>query len=82
MLYGSGLRRDGDVPNGDKLPAYVQVNVGLAQELPMFGGLTLRADVINLFDRKYEIRDGTGVGVGAPQWGPRRGVYVGISKPL
>ena len=82
VLYGSGLRRDGDVPNGDKLPAYVQVNVGLAQELPMFGGLTLRADVINLFDRKYEIRDGTGVGVGAPQWGPRRGVYVGISKPL
>jgi outer membrane receptor protein involved in Fe transport len=44
------------------------------------GPLTLRADVINLFDEKYEIRDGTGVGVGAPQWGPRRGFYAGVSK--
>jgi outer membrane receptor protein involved in Fe transport len=44
------------------------------------GPLTLRADVINLFDKKYEIRDGTGVGVGAPQFGPRRGVFVGVTK--
>ena len=43
-------------------------------------GITLRADIINLFDKVYEIRDGSGVGVGAPQYGPRRGVFVGVSK--
>ena len=80
MIYGSGLRRDGDVPNGAKVPSYVQVNLGVSQELPIAGGLTLRCDVVNLFDEKYEIRDGTGVGVGAPQWGPRRGVFAGLTK--
>ncbi len=44
------------------------------------GGVDARLDVINAFDRAYEIRDGSGVGVGAPQWGPRRGVFVGLSK--
>ena len=34
------------------------------------------------FIRKYEIRDGTGVGVGAPQFGPRRGFFVGLSQAL
>jgi outer membrane receptor for ferrienterochelin and colicins len=82
LLYGSGLRRDGSVPNGDKVAGYTQVNVGLAQELHFLpgGDLTLRADVINLFDKTYEIRDGTGVGVGAPQFGPRRGLFFGVSK--
>ncbi len=82
VIYGSGLRRDGAVPNGDKLPAYLQVNLGLAQEIGGLPGgpLTVRADVINLFDRRYAIRDGSGVGVGAPQFGPRRGVFAGVSK--
>ena len=44
--------------------------------------MTARFDVINLFDQKYEIRDGSGVGVGAPQFGPRRGFFVGLSKAL
>jgi outer membrane receptor protein involved in Fe transport len=43
-------------------------------------GVTIRADVLNLFDRKYQLRSGEGVGVGAPQWGERRGFFVGISK--
>ena len=51
-------------------------------EVALAGGLTLRADVINLFDKKYEIRDGTGVGVGAPQFGPRRGLFFGLSKSI
>ena len=41
-----------------------------------------RFDIINLFDEVYEIRDGTGVGVGAPQFGARRGFFVGLSKAL
>jgi len=42
--------------------------------------LTARLDVVNLFDKEYEIRNGTGVGVGAPQFGARRGLFAGLSK--
>jgi outer membrane receptor protein involved in Fe transport len=82
LLYGSGLRRDGDVPNGDKLPSYTQVNLGASHEFEGLPGgpLTIRVDVINVFDKKYAIRDGSGIGVGAPQFGPRRGVFGGITK--
>ena len=54
----------------------------VSETIPVTAGgpLTLRADIINLFDKEYEIRDGTGVGVGAPQFGPRRGVFAGVSK--
>jgi outer membrane receptor protein involved in Fe transport len=84
LVYGSGLRRDGATPNGDHVPGYVQVNLGVSHDFDFdsFGGVTARFDVINLFDEKYEIRDGTGVGVGAPQFGPRRGFFVGLSKSL
>ncbi len=81
-IYGSGLRTDGGngIPNGGRLPAYVQVNMSVSQHLAWLGGIDARLDLINAFDRAYEIRDGSGVGVGAPQWGPRRGVFVGLSK--
>ena len=75
------LSGGGDIPNGDHVPGYTQVNLSAAHEFKMAGGpLTLRADVINVFDEEYEIRDGTGVGVGAPQFGPRRGFYAGVTK--
>jgi outer membrane receptor protein involved in Fe transport len=86
LIFGDGLRRSPDnaiEPNGEKLPSYTQVNLGLAQDIEgngAFSGVTVRFDVINLFDEVYEIRDGTGVGVGAPQFGQRRGFYSGISK--
>jgi outer membrane receptor protein involved in Fe transport len=88
VLFGSGLRRNltlpngQDVPNGGHVPAYTQVNISANYRLRLaaVGPLDLRFDVINLFDRSYEIRDGTGVGVGAPQWGPRRGFFVGVTK--
>jgi outer membrane receptor for ferrienterochelin and colicins len=86
FLLGSGLRADGSngIPNGAHLPYYTQMNTGLTHrfEIPGAGTLTARFDVINIFDREYEIRDGTGVGVGAPQFGPRRGLFVGLSKSL
>ncbi len=84
LLFGTGLRRDGAVPNGGHLPSYTQVNLSLEHSVrggPL-GPVTLRADLINAFDKRYEIRDGTGVGVGAPQWGPRRGLFVGVTKPF
>jgi outer membrane receptor for ferrienterochelin and colicins len=82
LLYGSGLRRDGAVPNGDSLAPYTQVNLSLSHkfELPYVQALDVRFDVINAFDKVYEIRDGTGVGVGAPQYGPRRGLFGGVTK--
>jgi hypothetical protein len=84
MLVGSGLRSDGAVPNGNKLPAYAQVNLGLnhAFDLGNAGDITARFDILNLFDTKYEIRDGSGIGVGAPQYGARRGFFFGLSKSL
>ncbi|GAC1612963.1 MAG: hypothetical protein NVS3B27_09420 [Novosphingobium sp.] len=81
MLYGSGLRRNGAVPNGNKLPPYAQVNLAMSYKLER-PGIELRFDVINVGDHVYQIRDGTGVGVGAPQFGPRRGFFFGISKDL
>jgi outer membrane receptor protein involved in Fe transport len=82
LLFGTGLRQDGAVPNGGHLPSYVQVNLGASHEFDLGSGgkLTARFDVINLLDETYEIRNGSGIGVGAPQWGPRRGFFAGISK--
>jgi outer membrane receptor protein involved in Fe transport len=82
MIFGSGLRR-GDA-NIDHLPFYTQVNAGVSHE---FKGLTampftLRFDVVNVFDTVYEIRDGSGLGVFAPQFGPRRGYFAGWSQKL
>lgn len=84
MLYGSGLRKDDATPNGDSVPGYVQVNIGASHSFDVAGlkSITARLDVINPFDEKYEIRDGSGVGVGAPQWGARRGFFFGLSKAL
>ncbi len=80
LVVGSGLRADGDVPNGRALPAYYTVNLSAVQTVDIGAGrgTQLRLDVINLLDRTYEIRDGTGVGVGAPQYGLRRTILGGL----
>ena len=83
MIYGSGLRSG--FANTGSLPSYTQVNLGLSREFNLIAPnkpTTLRFDVVNLFDTVYEIRDGSGIGVFAPQFGPRRGFYVGISQKL
>jgi outer membrane receptor protein involved in Fe transport len=83
MIYGSGLRSG--FANTDHLPSYTQVNLGLSHDFNIVAPnkpTTLRFDVVNLFDTIYEIRDGSGIGVFAPQFGPRRGFFVGISQKL
>jgi outer membrane receptor protein involved in Fe transport len=82
MIYGSGLR-SGDL-NLDHVPAYGQVNTGISREIAMPGDkpITVRFDVINVFDTTYFIRDGSGIGVFASQFGPRRGYFVGVSQKL
>ncbi len=83
LIYGSGLR-NGFVNTGTVSP-YAQVNLGLTHEFATpkdsgLGPMVLRFDVINLFDEVYMIRDGTGIGVFAPQYGPRRGFFGGITQ--
>ena len=83
MIYGSGLRSG--FANTDHLPGYTQVNLGLSHDFNIVAPnkpTTIRFDVVNLFDSIYQIRDGSGIGVFAPQYGPRRGFYVGISQKL
>ncbi|WHZ11305.1 MAG: Zinc-regulated outer membrane receptor [Burkholderiaceae bacterium] len=79
-LFGTGLRSG--FANTDHLPAYLQVNVGANRRFrtESLGTIEARVAIVNLFDRVYELRDGSGIGVGAPQFGPRRGLYVGLSK--
>ena len=82
MIYGSGLRTDD--ANIDTEAPYAQFNISIAHEFAMPDGkpLTVRFDVVNLFDTIYQIRSGTGIGVFAPQYGPRRGYFIGISKKI
>jgi outer membrane receptor protein involved in Fe transport len=86
LIFASGLRTDdpaGIVPNGGELPSYFVLNAGISQNFDGPGvlkGVSIRADVLNLFDKVYQIRSGEGVGVGAPQFGERRGFFAGITK--
>jgi outer membrane receptor protein involved in Fe transport len=80
LLYGSGLR-SGFV-NTDELPGYYPVNLGFTHEFHLpekYGQIRVRFDVVNVFDQSYQLRNGTGIGVFAPQFGPRRGFFGGLS---
>lgn len=86
FLFGTGLRQalvlagGSSIPNGDHTSSYTQVNFGMSHA---FGSgrrpLTVRFDVINLLDKSYQIRSGTGFGVFAPQWAQRRSLYGGLT---
>jgi outer membrane receptor protein involved in Fe transport len=80
LLYGSGLRKG--FANTEHLPSYLQVNLSASRTFTVdpIGKVEARVAVINLFDRVYELRDGSGIGVGAPQFGPRRGFFGGLTK--
>jgi outer membrane receptor protein involved in Fe transport len=80
-LFGSGLRSG--FANAQHLPAYAQLNASLQQSFDFGGGLGKvdgRLALLNVFDHRYELRDGTGIGVGAPQFGPRRAVSASVTK--
>jgi outer membrane receptor for ferrienterochelin and colicins len=91
-IFGTGLREDltlppsaiypdgFDVPNGAHTGSYTVVNLGLTHEFALGGSqhLTLRFDVINLLNKEYFIRSGTGIGVFAAQYGAQRGLFGGL----
>jgi len=79
-LYGNGLRSG--FANTQKLAPYATVNLGVQQDFtgPDNARWTARLDLINAFDSSYQLRSGTGIGVGAPQFGARRGVFAGLAR--
>jgi hypothetical protein len=86
-LYGSGLRTsatapDGsNIPNGGTVPAYYSVSIGLEEGFKIRGKehLKARLDIVNITDNIYQLRNGSGVGVNAAQYGIRLGFFGGIT---
>ncbi|HEY7985385.1 MAG TPA: TonB-dependent receptor [Methylophilaceae bacterium] len=80
VLLGSGLRAG--FANTGHLPAYATANLSASRNFDVAGAGHLNAKValLNVFDRDYEIRDGSGIGVGAPQFGQRRALLVTVGK--
>ncbi len=81
-IYGSGL--SAGFANLEHNPQYTQWNAAIARNFNLWHDdrkpLALRLGVINLFDRSYLLRSGTGIGEFAPQYGPRRGVFVELTQ--
>ena len=78
LLYQSGLRAStATIPNGMELPSYVTENMSVVQRVS--AKMEVRLDVLNVADTPYVIRNGTGVGVGAPQYGLRRTFLAGVT---
>jgi len=82
FIEESGLRRSVVHPNDASERPYQVANVSISRKFnwPAFGPMEARIDVKNLWDERYQIRDGSGLGVFAPQWGVRNGVFAGIRK--
>jgi len=80
-MLGSGLRMG--FANLEHVPGYTQWNAALARGFTPWGlarPLTARLSVINLFDRTYLLRSGTGIGEFAPQFGPRRAFFLALTQ--
>ena len=82
LTYGSGLRAG--FANTEVVPPNFQVNLGAKRrfELEGIGPIDVRLAVLNVTNRINEIRSGTGIGVFAPQFGPRIGFFCGIRNHL
>jgi outer membrane receptor protein involved in Fe transport len=81
FLYGSGLRAG--FANFNELSPYCPVDLGIEYAWNMHAAgirqLKVRFDCLNVLDEPYELRNGTGVGIAAPAYGPRRAFYGGIT---
>jgi outer membrane receptor protein involved in Fe transport len=81
FLYGSGLRAG--FANKEELSPYCPVNLGIEYVWKVRAAgirkLRLRFDCLNVLNEPYELRNGTGVGIAAPAYGPRRAFYGGLT---
>jgi len=77
LLYGTGLRQSVNEPNDSTVAPYLQVNLGATHRFEDVAGhpVEIGVNLVNLTDRDYLLRSGSGVGVFAPQYGPRRAAY-------
>ena len=75
-------RIHGKLLNEATVPSYEQVNLGVSHkfDVPFGGPLEVRFDIINALDEVYLIRSSGGVGVFAPQYGPRRSFFASVKK--
>ncbi len=84
VIAGSGLRTQnyGDCYNQGTVPSYEQVNLGVSHRFDNVpgGAIDVSFSVINVLDETYLLRSGTGVGVFASQYGPRRSFFMGLKK--
>ncbi len=81
-LYGSGLRAG--FANTVELPQNWEIDLSAQRSwrLPEVGEVQGRVVLINVFDNVNELRNGTGIGIFLPAYGPRRAIYTGITVPL
>ena len=85
-IYGTGLRTDStapdgaDIPNGGTVPPHAVLDLAVEHtfKLALRHSWKLRLDATNLLDKSYELRNGTGVGVNAAQFGMRRGLFGSV----
>lgn len=77
-IYGSGFY-DG-FADLNQVPAHCPVSCGIKHdfEVGKHQMLTLRCDVINVFDEIYVYHHGGGIGTTAPYYGERRGLFAGL----
>jgi outer membrane receptor protein involved in Fe transport len=77
---GSGLRDD--FANTSHLPPYATLDASIEQKFDLIEHheTAVRFSVTNIMNSAYELRNGTGIGVGAPQWGARRGVFLELAQ--
>ena len=80
--YGSGLRSG--FANTDELGENFQINLALQKswQVPRLGDVKTRVVLVNATDNINQLRDGSGIGIFQPGFGPRRTVYGGITVPL
>jgi len=81
-IWASGYRRG--FANSGELPPILQFNAAVVRNfsMPRIGNVEGRISMINVFDHTYQIRNGSGIGVFSPTYGPRRALYAGLKIPL
>ncbi len=80
-VYGSGLRTG--FANGGHTPGYTTWNAAISRRFDLWQNhksLTLRLSMVNALDRSYILRSASGIGEFAPQYGPRREIFLGLSQ--
>ncbi|MGP0060122.1 MAG: TonB-dependent receptor [Beijerinckiaceae bacterium] len=82
-IFGSGLPTG--FANLQTVQPYTQFNLGISHDFDVWQNqkpLTVRFDIVNALDTLYALHSGAGIGVFAPQYGPRRGFFLSLSQKL